>query len=392
LKRPSSRASALAAILIVAVFIAISARAQAAEDPRERQGRALYAKGEYQAALEVFANLFAEKGDAIYLRNIGRCNQKLRRPDQAIDAFQDYLRRARKVSAAEKAEIEGYIKEMEDLKAKVAREAAEREAAGRAAADKQAARAVAEPAQAAPRPASEEPTVVVAPGGTPAPGAGDAAIERAPRPSEVAETTTARAPDPPPGQPGLFFVALAIGSGFGLASGAGELNPEHTLSAEGFAVAQLGHLAPEIGVFLARRLLLSAQLRLQYVSFVTGQHLSDVCGSGPRYCEPSKLGLAAFGRVAWLTSDGPGHFLIGLAVGGGNIRHAAEFPGDRCGPTMTQTCVDTLASGPFLFGPSLGFLYELGSTVGLLATINTTVGVPKFTLNFDVNAGLSFRL
>src|SRR5688572_7224818 len=82
--------------LIFACSLAGLARvAQAGDDRRELEGRALFAKGDYKQALDVFAQLFAEKGDPIYLRNIGRCYQKLRQPEKAIDSFREYLRRAR---------------------------------------------------------------------------------------------------------------------------------------------------------------------------------------------------------------------------------------------------------------------------------------------------------
>ena len=68
-------------MLALAIVVSSSAAlARPAEDPREVQGRKLFAKGEYEAALEVYANLFAEKSDPIYLRNIGRCHQKLEQP------------------------------------------------------------------------------------------------------------------------------------------------------------------------------------------------------------------------------------------------------------------------------------------------------------------------
>ncbi|HEY7371615.1 MAG TPA: tetratricopeptide repeat protein [Polyangia bacterium] len=369
--------------MIAVALLAAAARA-ADEDPRERQGRALYAKGQYQEALDIYAELFAEKGDPIYMRNIGRCNQKLRRPDKAIDAFRDYLRRAHKLKPAEREEIEGYIKEMQDLKAQMDRQAAEQKAADREAAERAAReRAGAPAAQPVTQPATKEDASAGAPAMTPE------ETGAAPTPPGAPESGPAT-PREERG-PGAFFVALSLGSGFGFATGSGELNSMHTLAAPGFAVAQLGHLAPELGVFATRHLLLSAQLRLQYVAYVSGEYLTDVCGAGA-YCESSSLALAAFGRVAWLTGDGAVHFLGGLAVGGGNIRHALEFASDRhCGTTHDTTCVDTLASGPFLFGPSVGLVVDLGRVVGLMAQINTQIGVPKFTLNFDLNVGLTFR-
>ena len=65
----------------------------------------------------MFAKLYAETLNPIYLRNIGRCHQKLKQPDKAIDAFHDYLPEGgKKISADEKAEINGYIKDMEALR------------------------------------------------------------------------------------------------------------------------------------------------------------------------------------------------------------------------------------------------------------------------------------
>src|SRR4051794_26393294 len=85
------------------------------QDEREVQGRALFARGDYQAALDIYVTLFAEKGDAVYLRNIGRCYQKLEQPDKAINSFREYLRRGH-VKPAERSEVEGFIGEMEQLR------------------------------------------------------------------------------------------------------------------------------------------------------------------------------------------------------------------------------------------------------------------------------------
>ncbi len=83
-------------------------------DQREIQGRAQFARGDYQGALDIYVTLFAEKGDPVYLRNIGRCYQELEQPEKAINSFRDYLRRGH-VKPAERAEVEGFIAEMEQL-------------------------------------------------------------------------------------------------------------------------------------------------------------------------------------------------------------------------------------------------------------------------------------
>jgi hypothetical protein len=76
-------------------------------DKREIDARHAFAAGRYREAADLFADLYAEKLHPTYLRNIGRCQQNLHLPDQAINAFHDYLRQAKDLPAAEKAEISG---------------------------------------------------------------------------------------------------------------------------------------------------------------------------------------------------------------------------------------------------------------------------------------------
>ena len=91
-------------------------RALAAVDSREMQAREAFGAGRYQEALDLFVKLYAEKLHPNYLRNIGRCYQNLGDPDKAISSFREYLRKAKGLRADEREEVEGYIKEMEDLK------------------------------------------------------------------------------------------------------------------------------------------------------------------------------------------------------------------------------------------------------------------------------------
>jgi hypothetical protein len=83
---------------------------------KELAARKAFASGDWDRALDLFSDLYAETLHPVYLRNIGRCHQKKREPQKAIDAFQDYLAKSKSVSADERREIEGYIKEMEALR------------------------------------------------------------------------------------------------------------------------------------------------------------------------------------------------------------------------------------------------------------------------------------
>jgi hypothetical protein len=45
-----------------------------------------------------------------------------------------------------------------------------------------------------------------------------------------------------------------------------------------------------------------------------------------------------------------------------------------------------------LIGPTAGFFYELGDTANIVVGVNSELGMPKFTFNFDIDIGLAFRL
>jgi tetratricopeptide (TPR) repeat protein len=89
--------------------------AAAPRDRREMAAREAFAAGHYQDALDIYVKLYAEKLHPNFLRNIGRCYQNLGDPDKAISSFREYLRKARKLAPGERDEIEGYIREMQQL-------------------------------------------------------------------------------------------------------------------------------------------------------------------------------------------------------------------------------------------------------------------------------------
>jgi hypothetical protein len=110
--------------------LAVTGQAHAADhqvNQLEMKARESFAAGRYDEALQTFAKLYAETLHPVYLRNIGRCHQKMREPQKAIDAFQDYLAKTKtgkeKIGADERAEIEGYIKDMTALRDEQARAA-----------------------------------------------------------------------------------------------------------------------------------------------------------------------------------------------------------------------------------------------------------------------------
>src|SRR6185369_16773782 len=110
-------------LVIAAAVPALSVPAFAADrNDREARAREAFALGRYAEAMELYGKLFAETAHPTYLRNIGRCHQNLGEADEAISSFREYLRQAKNLSADQRAQVEGYIHEMEELKAKKERQ------------------------------------------------------------------------------------------------------------------------------------------------------------------------------------------------------------------------------------------------------------------------------
>jgi hypothetical protein len=193
-----------------------------------------------------------------------------------------------------------------------------------------------------------------------------------------------------------FYFALLGGSGLGWASGSGEttLNP---VASPGIAWTHSGQLAPELGYFLTPRLMFGVQMRLQLVKGATPYHvphpMANECGTDA-VCDPASGAVAALLKVTLFLADPSSSFqpYLSLSAGAGTIRNVSRVaPPDACG-SGTEPCLDTVAGGPALVGPGVGFRYMVSDAVGIVAGVNGLVGVPKFTATADLNVGLSFKL
>src|SRR5450432_399420 len=106
--------AAVLGMLLLTMGTAGSARADGAQGD-ELKARKLFGSGNYKSALDIYTDLYARKPHPTYMRNIGRCYQNLGEPERAISAFREYLRTAKDLTPEARTEVEGFIKEMEDL-------------------------------------------------------------------------------------------------------------------------------------------------------------------------------------------------------------------------------------------------------------------------------------
>ena len=195
------------------------------------------------------------------------------------------------------------------------------------------------------------------------------------------ETVPAKPPSSSGEELSRFFLGLGIGSGVGWATGSGEISSTHVTSPAGLAVAQVVHLAPELGYFLSRDLLLSVQARIQFLSGLTS---CAGCAS------PPSTAVAAFAKLTWLFGSDNLRPYVSASAGGGRIRHVADFSWiKQCGSSGMDGCVDSIPAGSVLLGPGAGIIYGVSSNFGLVAGVNTQFGFPDFTFNVDLNLGVA---
>jgi hypothetical protein len=202
---------------------------------------------------------------------------------------------------------------------------------------------------------------------------------------------------PPAGGAHRLFFAVLGGTGFGVSRGNGE-ETRAAVTSSGVGWTRVGHLAPEIGYLVARHLMLGVQARLQMVTGATEYHPPGAqpgeCG-GDGVCSPFTGAFAGLLKATWLLAGPEAAFApyLSLSAGVGTIRHVSRVGAPAtCGTSQNQACLDTVPGGPALFGPGIGFRYQVGSNVGIVAEIGGLMGLPDFTANADVNVGVSFQL
>jgi hypothetical protein len=202
-------------------------------------------------------------------------------------------------------------------------------------------------------------------------------------------------PEPEPTEANTWFFGLGLGTGVGWASGNGDLHVTDKV-ASGFGASKLGHLMPEVGYFLSPDLLLSVQLRLQFVSGATAMRdpTATMCGSD-HICDPATAAQAVLARATWLFGDGAVRPYLSGVLGAGQIRHMATIPGaNMCGsnPASPVKCVDTVTAGPIFAGGAVGVILNASSNFGVTLGVTPLLGFPNFTFHLDFNGGVVIQL
>jgi len=78
-------------------------------DAREKVARKACITGDFRKGVDILADLFIETPDYTYVFNQGRCFQQNHRWEEALDRFDEYLRKATGIPSDEVAEVQKYV-------------------------------------------------------------------------------------------------------------------------------------------------------------------------------------------------------------------------------------------------------------------------------------------
>ncbi len=190
-----------------------------------------------------------------------------------------------------------------------------------------------------------------------------------------------------------YFVGLMAGKGFGWATGNGDTNHDIPIDPSGLAGSGLVQFSPEVGYWLNSSLMLSLQIRYEYITGTTDiyEQTPMQCPNG--VCKTANFAFAAFAKATWKYGEGKFHPFFSLAAGGGRIRHVVSYSRrvlPNCGPSRNATCVDTIGAGPVLLGPGGGAMYDITETASIVVQANSVLAFPDFTFHLDANLGVAF--
>jgi hypothetical protein len=86
-----------------------------------KEAMGLYKAGRYEEAAKIFVNLSVAYPDMlIFVRNLGACYYYLRQADPGLSNLREYLARGKDITADDRAQVEGWIAELERLRSQVA--------------------------------------------------------------------------------------------------------------------------------------------------------------------------------------------------------------------------------------------------------------------------------
>jgi tetratricopeptide (TPR) repeat protein len=103
---------------VLALSVPASAEKGLSRSASERAAKKACSVGDYQKGVDILGDLFASTDDSNYVFNQARCYQQSNQWPQAISRFQEFLRKAKDLSATDRAVTERHIADCEAALAK----------------------------------------------------------------------------------------------------------------------------------------------------------------------------------------------------------------------------------------------------------------------------------
>ncbi|HEY0713404.1 MAG TPA: hypothetical protein VGF45_12070, partial [Polyangia bacterium] len=180
--------------------------------------------------------------------------------------------------------------------------------------------------------------------------------------------------------PGRIWIGLGLGSGYGFHGQLPLERHEGRVVRQGYSSAGLGHIAPEIGYQLTRRLSVSLQTRHQYLP-TSGSGDAEVTRS------PPKMAHLLLARVNYAALDLGNFQLVGsLSAGGGDGLRMRVAPNPQLGLASS----DTVIAGRGAAGPGLALAYNFSQNFVALIEGRSLIGFPVFAAHIEGTAGLQY--
>ena len=102
-------------LLVTPILLVATSTLAASRQVQERAARKACLSGDYAKGVSILSDLFVATTDPTYIFNQARCFEQNRRYEDAIARFQEYLRAAPDLDAADKTAAEKHIADCQDL-------------------------------------------------------------------------------------------------------------------------------------------------------------------------------------------------------------------------------------------------------------------------------------
>jgi hypothetical protein len=111
----TSKRIAIVTALLATGLSALPVARASDKGSREREAKRACLNGEVDVGVKLLTDLYVDSNDPTYIFNQGRCFEQNARYEDAIRRFREYLRKVRKASAEEKADVEKHVADCQAL-------------------------------------------------------------------------------------------------------------------------------------------------------------------------------------------------------------------------------------------------------------------------------------